>query len=185
MVSRASRIATILFPWLPRMANKNFRCCRGMPPDNGMPISGVPLYAGESTPVVGSLAVYDSLDSAALVNRLTKIDHHPRLQTLLKTRALKRSFTWLAMFGGETAKPVKLFSDDGFILHLYRKLDRKSLRGKVKQTVRRFWKGRKECYTGVPAAMKASQVYPPRFGTQAPRGRAWGCYVGFDRIKGL
>ncbi|OLQ03520.1 Neurofilament heavy polypeptide [Symbiodinium microadriaticum] len=80
--------------------------------------------------------------------------------------ALQKSFTWLAMFGSETAKPVKLFSDDGFIHRLYRKLDRKSMREKTTKTVRRWWKGNRQCYTGKPKEMKASQIYPPKFGTQ-------------------
>lgn len=28
--------------------------------------------------------------------------------------------TWLGMFGAKTPKAIKLFSDDGFIQHLYR-----------------------------------------------------------------
>ena len=102
---------------------------------------------------------------------VSEIDCHPRLRQLLESRALQKSFTWLAMFGSETAKPVKLFSDDAFIHRLYRKLDRKLMREKTTKTVRRWWKGNRQCYTGKPKEMKASQIYPPKFGTQVPCGK--------------
>ncbi|CAE7776329.1 NEFH, partial [Symbiodinium pilosum] len=57
----------------------------------------------------------------------TQIDCHPRLESFLRHRGHYRSFTWLAMYGAETAKPVKLLSNDHFVTWLYRKLNRKKV----------------------------------------------------------
>ena len=96
-----------------------------------------------------------------------KIDSHPRLANLLDARKYYRSFTWLAMYGAASAKPVKLLSNSVFVGYLYRKLNRKKLKGKLSATTKRYWNGTKWCYSGQPKKLKASQVYPRRFGAQA------------------
>ena len=94
-----------------------------------------------------------------------KISHHPRLQRFLACRNHYQSFTWLAEFGAETAKPIRLFSSSNFVCFLYRKLNRKLLK---KSGATRRYRDRNGVlrYNGTKK-LKSTQQYPPRFGRQA------------------
>ena len=119
-----------------------------------------------------------------------QIDLAPRLQTLLRTRMHYQCNTWLGMFGGATPKPVKLYSDDEFVTHLYRALNYKLYRGwrvfLVNHVFLASWSARRKLQRGKfqksdttvqyrnkagerkfkgSSTLKSTQTYPRRFGT--------------------
>lgn len=101
------------------------------------------------------------------------IEYAPRLANFLRHRGPIKVTTWLGMFGAKTPKAIKLFSDDGFIQRLYRKLDRSKF-GKSQTTVRYQDRGGVMRYKGSPL-LKGTQTYPRRFGWSV--ANAWDTYA--------
>ena len=67
---------------------------------------------------LNSMALHSSQTLCCVYN--AEIHLAPRLQLLFGNRPLHVCHTWLGMFGATTPKPVKLFSNESFVLHLYR-----------------------------------------------------------------
>lgn len=101
------------------------------------------------------------------------IDYYPRLEEFLRYRAHFKVTTWLGMFGATTPKAVKLFSDDGFVQHLVRKLDRSKF-APSNTTIRYRDGAGKMRYKG-SSTLKARQTYPRNFGRHV--ALAWDTYA--------
>ena len=95
----------------------------------GCPSREVPLGLRESIVIFGALAKYVCLSQPVIwkkypallsSNTPAEIEHMPRLAAFLASRPMFRTTTWLGMYGGDSPKPVKLLSDDPFIMQLHR-----------------------------------------------------------------
>ena len=95
-----------------------------------------------------------------------KIMYHPRMAAFLHHCQHFLAKTHLGMFGGGTAKPIRLWSSSNFIQHLQRPL----IRSEVPRSnaTRSYLKDGKRRFTGT-RHLKATQAYPDRFGRQAQR----------------
>lgn len=95
----------------------------------GCPSREVPLGLRESIVIFGALAKYVCLSQPVIwkkypallsSNTPAEIEHMPRLAAFLASRPMFRTTTWLGMYGGDSPKPVKLLSDEPFIMQLHR-----------------------------------------------------------------
>ncbi|CAK9106189.1 unnamed protein product [Durusdinium trenchii] len=101
------------------------------------------------------------------------IDLMPRFRKLLDNTVHHRCHTWLGMFKAPTPKPIKLYSDDPFVQHLHRTLDRSRF-AKSDTTIKYKNRAGQTRFRG-SATLKASQVYPGRFGREVLH--AWETYA--------
>ena len=93
-----------------------------------------------------------------------KIADHPRLAEFLSVRLHYVATTSLGMFGGDSAKPLKLWSSSDFVEHLQRRLIRTQVPRSTTTKVTTGKNGKRR-FTGT-SALKASQGYTERFGRQ-------------------
>jgi len=93
---------------------------------------------------------------------------HKRFQQLICDLNIWVVSTALGFFGGETLKPVHLYSNSWRIHEINDKalVDKKVIQECAKTLVNRTYDGEREKVRGLPDELKSSQSYPVLFGTK-------------------